>query len=126
MLDDKYWWLKAWVVILVVAAVLSARPVKAADPLPAALVVHAIDYGQTLAISDSCNSGGTYHEKNPILGRCPSRMEVSRYFAATAAAGVLLHYLLPEEYKPALSWAWLGIGVGTVARNYSIGVRIGF
>jgi hypothetical protein len=67
-------------------------------------------------------------EENPIMGAHPSQGKVVGYFAATG----LLHWAvtreLVRENVPApivQTWEALGIGleVGMVAHNYSIGLR---
>lgn len=103
-----------------------ASCVRGADPLPAALALHGMDYLQTLKISESCRSGGGYYEQNPILGRCPSKAEVGRYFISTAVAGLVLREVLPTRYKHAATWVWVAVGTGAVAHNYNIGIRVGF
>jgi hypothetical protein len=68
-------------------------------------------------------------EENPLMGQHPSDGKVLGYFAATG----VLHYLvtreLVRENVPApivQTWEALGIGleVGMVAHNYSIGLRV--
>jgi hypothetical protein len=70
-------------------------------------------------------------EENPLLGQHPGSIKVVGYFAATG----MLHYLvtreLVRESVPATiveTWEALGIGleVGMVAHNYSIGLRANF
>jgi len=70
-------------------------------------------------------------EENPLMGQHPSDGKVLGYFAATG----VLHYLvtreLVRENVPApivQTWEALGIGleVGLVAHNYSIGLRARF
>ena len=70
-------------------------------------------------------------EENPLMGQHPSDGKVLGYFAATG----VLHYLvtreLVRENVPApivQTWEALGIGleVGMVAHNYSIGLRARF
>lgn len=94
-----------------------------------------VDWGQTLDISRSCNSDGEFYEKNSILGRCPSRGEVNRYFAASMLIHGGISYLLPtkgkllgNEVNPRALWQYVTIGyqANTVYNNYRIGVRIDF
>lgn len=93
---------------------------------PAAVVMHVIDYGQTLSISNSCRSGGKFHEQNIILGECPTRLEVTQYFAATAAIGIAAHYMLPKRYQKYSDAVWLTVETGAVAHNAAIGIKIRF
>jgi len=96
------------------------------DPIVPAVVVQGLDYLQTLEIADSCRSDGRFHETNPILGRCPSKAEVGRYFAVSALGLLAVHSVLPERYKPILSYVWLAVEVGATSHNAAIGVRVGF
>ena len=70
-------------------------------------------------------------EENPIMGAHPSDAKVVGYFAATG----LLHWaitreLVRENVPSAIvqTWEGLGIGleVGMVAHNYSLGLRAKF
>lgn len=135
-------------VIFWAAAVMpaTAGPLSKADwqREAAFLTIHAIDWGQTLDISQKCQpvvelvnpdnpAHGAYIyepekvENNPILGDCPSRGEVNTYFAASALLHTGITYLLPAG-KPREYWQYLTITVsGTVvARNYQIGLSVNF
>jgi len=70
-------------------------------------------------------------EENPLMGQHPSDGKVLGYFAATG----VLHYLVTRELvrenvpTPIVqTWEALGIGleVGMVAHNYSLGLRARF
>ena len=87
-------------------------------------VLNLIDYGQTLDIADQC-SAGYYYETNPILGRCPSKEKVTKYFIAAA----VLHYAFTMnmgKYRDSWQNVTLVITAGYVAHNHSIGLHINF
>lgn len=70
-------------------------------------------------------------EENPLMGQHPSDGKVLGYFAATGALHYLVTRELVRENVPApivQTWEALGIGleVGMVAHNYSIGLRARF
>lgn len=90
--------------------------------LASALVLHAADWSQTLQIADQPDR---YFERNPILGRHPSRGEVHAYFAATALALVLIADALPQYRRPMLG-GWIAVQAIVVHNNLGIGLRIGF
>lgn len=96
------------------------------DPLTPALILQGADYLQTLQISKSCHSDGRYFETNPIMGRCPSQSDVTKYFAASTLVGLALHEVLPKKYKPYASYIWVSIEATAVAHNASIGIKVGF
>lgn len=114
-----------FLLFLVPSISLSAKA-ETPDPIVPALVLHGADYLQTLQISHSCHTDGKYHETNPILGECPSKAEVGKYFAATALAGLALHEILPERYKPYASYVWVAVEAGAVGHNAAIGIKLGF
>lgn len=84
-----------------------------------------IDWRQTLDIADKCGHT-TYYEQNPILGKCPSKSEVTAYFAA----GALVHYgisrALPPKHRKWWQNVTLTLQAGTVAHNASIGLDVRF
>ena len=96
------------------------------DPIHAAMALHTIDYLQTLSISGSCHQENAIYETNPLLGRCPSKAEVTRYFAISGVAMYALHEALPDRYKRYASYVWVTVEAGAVANNVKVGVRIKF
>ena len=92
----------------------------------AALTMHTLDALQTMHIAESCRAGAGYYERNPILGRCPSKAEVSRYFIGTAVLLSAVHAVLPERYAKYSTGLWLVVETGTVAHNAAIGLRFKF
>lgn len=93
-------------------------------------VYQGVALGDMLTTLDIAKHPGLV-EENPLLGQHPSDGKVLGYFAATG----VLHYLvtreLVRENVPApivQTWEALGIGleVGMVAHNYSLGLRARF
>lgn len=89
-------------------------------------ILHVIDWGQTLDISESCTSGGTYYETNPILGECPSRGEVNRYFLLTGLAHYGISRVLSPTQRRWFQYVTIGIESAVVAHNFNIGIRVEF
>jgi len=89
------------------------------------LTLHAIDWGQTLDIADKCGHTD-YHEHNPILGECPSRSRVNAYFATSAILHYAVSQSLPPKYRKTWQHVTIGVEVGAVANNISIGLNVGF
>ena len=94
--------------------------------------VHVMDWLQTRQIAANPDK---WHETNPVLGEHPSKGKVDAYFATTLVAHTAISYLLPKEvdvmgYKvPARNiWqmVWIGVEVGYVAHNYSLGIQAKF
>jgi hypothetical protein len=72
-----------------------------------------------------------YYEFNPILGRHPTVGKVVGYFATTHTLHYLITRAMVDHNTPApvvQAWEALGIGleVGLVAHNYSVGLRARF
>lgn len=62
------------------------------------------------------------YEKNPILGKHPSREAIDLYFGAWHGINTLAYIYLPEKYKP---WWFIGIlavEVPVVYNNYRQGL----
>lgn len=70
--------------------------------------------------------GYHYDEINPLLGRSPSRRQVDTYFLGATVAHVAVAHLLPGRWRT--SWQLLGLGVevGVVGRNLSMGIGFRF
>ena len=87
---------------LLAALLLTAGTAQAADPwtrqdvaLQATYAtLHVLDWGQTRYIADHPRE---HYERNPILGRHPSRGRVDAYFATTLALHTLVTHLLPAR-----------------------------
>ena len=88
-------------------------------------LVHAADWGQTRDIARQCQQG-PYYETNPVLGECPHITKVDYYFLGTA----LLHYgiarALPRTYRRLFQAGTIGMQMGYVGNNASIGLNIRF
>lgn len=88
------------------------------------LILHAIDWVQTLDISGQCPD--RFVETNPILGECPSRGEVNRYFLLTGIAHYGVARLLPPKQRRWFQYITIGIEAGVVAHNLNIGLHVRF
>jgi hypothetical protein len=91
------------------------------------LVLHVVDWNQTLYISDHPNE---YRERNGIIGDHPSRGRVNAYFIATGLLHPAISYGLkkyaPDGWSEAWQWVTIGVEAGTVTNNASIGIGFGF
>jgi hypothetical protein len=83
----------------------------------------AIDYAQTMKISDNPND---YHEHNPIIGRHPGREAVTIYFLTSYVLVTSLAVVLPTEIRPYLQYGAIGVEAVAVGNNLSIGLGFGF
>ena len=90
-----------------------------------------IDYGQTLNIASHPER---WEEKNPILGKHPSRSQVNAYFAASALFHPAVSAVLPTDacvgpicdWRAAWQWMTISVEAGVVGHNYSLGVKTDF
>ena len=82
----------------------------------------AIDWIQTRHIAQNSD----YWEQNVILGNHPSVAKVNQYFAVTGVAHYLISKALPEKYRTPFQYITVGIEIGAVSHNFSIGLRIGY
>lgn len=67
-----------------------------------------------------------FYERNPILGKHPSKGKVDTYFVAALAIVNVADYVIDEKYRKNM---WIGITLveGTVvANNMAIGVKFNF
>lgn len=96
------------------------------------LTLHVIDWAQTLEVArlardpESCQRNTEYEEcweHNPLLGSQPSSGEVNRYFVATGLLHIAVANLLPDGYAEPFQWVTIGIEVGAITNNASMGVR---
>lgn len=91
------------------------------------LALHVADWGQTLEIADHPEK---WHEYNPVLGSHPSRGDVNAYFIATGLLHPVISYGLrkyaPDGWVQAWQYVTIGIEIGAVANNASIGIGFGF
>ena len=85
--------------------------------------VMAVDYAQTMRIARNPDN---YNEHNPILGKHPSELEVTGYFAAAYALSTVVATALPIPYRGYFQYIVIGIESVAVANNLSIGLGVGF
>jgi hypothetical protein len=110
--------------LLLSTALLGGEPWTRKDKLleGAFVVATAMDWRQTRDIK---NHPGL-HEQNSILGRHPSDRAVDTYFVTS----VLLHAVVADQlsgkWRTAWQAVWIGLEVGTVQRNYALGIRLNF
>lgn len=90
--------------------------------LKSAIVLHAVDWAQTLEIRKSEGM----HESNRILGKHPSVKRVNTYFTVTGLACIAINYYLPKPIDKWFAISWFSNGLASVVGNYSIGVRVKF
>jgi hypothetical protein len=114
----------------ILTAAILAMPATARDPwstqdkaLEGAFIVSmAMDYRQTSDLHT-----GPWHEENSILGRFPSQATINEYFFATTALHAVVTELLPAgKIRTVWQCAWIGMELGTVERNYRLGIRLNF
>ena len=86
-------------------------------------VFHIVDWGQTRTIAKNSNK---YSELNPILGKHPSIGKVNTYFLTTLVGHTAISYMLPKKYRRYWQVVWIGLEAGTVAHNYSVGIKTSF
>lgn len=114
--------------LIITVLFLFVRPALAADPWTKAqinqqvafTVVLAADWAQTRDIKNHPN----LHEANPFLGENPSDREIDEYFATAAIGHLAVAHVLPGKWRDAWQYFWIGAEANTVARNYSLGLRI--
>jgi hypothetical protein len=82
-----------------------------------------VDYLQTMRIAREPDK---YHERNPILGKHPSELQVSAYFAAAYALTTLTAMALPPPYRGYFQYVVIGVEGAAIANNLSIGLGFGF
>ena len=81
-----------------------------------------VDWLQTRNIArDPC-----YYEQNKILGSHPSIARVNQYFALTGIAHYFVSKALPEKYRIPFQYISIGVEVGAVGHNFSIGINARF
>lgn len=94
------------------------------------LTLHVIDWGQSLQISHFCNSSDpeqrNYYESNPILGSCPSRGAVNRYFLIGGIAHYAISRALPQPYRRLWQFVSIGMEAHSVSGNFDLGLKIRF
>lgn len=67
-----------------------------------------------------------YWEQNVLLGNHPSVARVNQYFALTGIAHYFISEALPEKYRAPFQYISIGVEIGAVAHNFSIGITVKF
>lgn len=107
-------------------SLLLVSPLSQADDLMAYRVASNVglilDWAQTreIAVNDE------YLETNPILGIRPTTKEVNTYFIGAIALNNLIGELLPGDAAKYWYASITIIQMGTVRRNYGLGIRMRF
>lgn len=90
----------------------------------------AVDWRQTSEIHKDCyQSGDTIHvrtEENTLLGKHPQQSTINQYFLTSAFIHAVIADQLSGKWRMAWQMAWIGVEVGTVERNYKLGIRLNF
>ena len=86
-----------------------------------ALALTIMDYGQTRYISDNPEQ---FTERNPLMGKHPSRDDVNLYFAGAAVVGLAVAHFLPSEWRKVWLGGWIAAEGITVYHNDLIGVGV--
>ncbi len=81
-----------------------------------------MDWGQTRYIAQSSD----FWDINPILGRHPSTTTVDTYFASAMLGNFFAGRIIPQPYLNTARAVLIGLEMGRVAHNYTIGVKWGF
>lgn len=79
----------------------------------------AIDALQTRKIAENPTQ---WHEQNNLLGIHPTVGAVNRYFIVGAVLHGAISYSLPEKYRSAFQYVLIGVEVGAIANNLSVGI----
>ena len=80
----------------------------------------AIDWMQTQDIARHYG----YHETNIILGKHPNNARINTYFALTGIAHYAVATMLPEKYRAPFQYISIGVEVGAVYNNWSVGLHL--
>jgi len=127
--------------LLLIPSVASADPWTTGDTVREStyLVLLATDWAQTrsfirsdkdcrarLPNMDKTQTCTGYIEMNPLLSAHPHRDKVDAMILATAIAHVYVASVLPANYRKAFQYITIGIEIGAVAHNYSIGIKARF
>jgi hypothetical protein len=83
----------------------------------------AADWRQSQGIVESCHSGGTFIEVNPLLGKCPSMAKLNLGVLAGASTVTVLANTLNQPYRTTFLKAVGIVEVGFVGHNWSVGLH---
>jgi uncharacterized membrane protein len=89
--------------------------------LAGAMALHLADWSQTRTIA----TDDRWYERNPILGRHPTRVQVDAYFAGTALLMLAAAHYLPS-WRTELLTGYVVVGFMAVGNNLALGIRVGF
>lgn len=78
-----------------------------------------VDWRQTRRISEA---PATFHEINPLIGRHPDPGRVDMYFAASWLLKIGVAHVLPSDYRKLWLSGMIGMSLGLVVHNDSIGI----
>jgi hypothetical protein len=87
------------------------------------LTMHALDWGQTLDIAER---NDTYHERNPLLGKHPTRGGVNTYFALTALLHLAIANWLDAPARTYFQIGSIALEATVIGNNYSIGLKLAY
>jgi hypothetical protein len=85
-------------------------------------ILQGIDMLQTLEIANNDN----YYEKNKIMGKHPSEVQVISYFIARGFAHYHATKMIPAKYRPIWHTYNVVYNYDVIRNNHSIGIRIDF
>jgi hypothetical protein len=77
-------------------------------------------------MSTTVYNGEACREINPILGRCPDRAHIFAYGMTTLALHAAIARVLPQPYRGAWQFFWIGTESVTVVGNLRVGARFEF
>lgn len=86
------------------------------------LATGGVDWLQTREIASNDN----YYERNPILGKNPSKKEVDLFFLAGAVLKIVTVHYTQKKYRPYLQTGYIIGSTICIVNNHAIGVRIDF
>ena len=105
------------VTVCIIGALFSNWSINEKILFGATMGVSYLDYRQT----QSLESLGR-EELNPILGKHPSKGEISNYFLLSAATKYLVADQVGHKWRSKVLWLILFVETSVVSRNVSIGV----
>lgn len=82
-----------------------------------------MDWHQTLQIADRPD---LYEEKNPLLGKSPSKGRVNWLLPLSSVAHAVIVHHLPRKYRTPFQVISIGWSGKAVRNNWSAGIRISF
>ena len=82
-----------------------------------------VDWGQTRWIA---RHPLQHKEMNQFLGEHPSVSRVNNYFAASILGHAAISAVLPPDWRKGWQYVWIGIELGYVQNNHSIGIKVDF